>query len=280
MNRALLVGINAYPTAPLRGCLNDIDDMAAFLTTDCGFEKADIRMIKDASATKSGILEALGSLTAALNAGDRVVFHYSGHGAQMPDNTKVEPDGLDEIICPVDFDWTDGTAIRDNELHDVLKSVPPGVEFIWISDSCHSGDLERVFPNDFIQEAHVRIKRLLPPDGSEIETKINELKEHQRPVRTFVSTPEEWHLALVAACQSDQTAADASFKTGIALTTRPNGALTYCLLQILREHRDADLQQLAKLTTTQLASLGYQQEPELSGPAIITNAPFLASLKA
>jgi metacaspase-1 len=42
MNRALLVGINRYPSAPLNGCINDIEDMAKFLVDKCVFTKSDI----------------------------------------------------------------------------------------------------------------------------------------------------------------------------------------------------------------------------------------------
>ena len=37
MNRALLVGINKYPSSPLNGCINDIQDMADFLVGKCKF---------------------------------------------------------------------------------------------------------------------------------------------------------------------------------------------------------------------------------------------------
>ncbi|MFH1476981.1 MAG: caspase family protein [Verrucomicrobiota bacterium] len=51
MNRALLVGINAYPDAPLRGCVNDVTDMANFLVARRGFAQADIRLLSDRRAT-------------------------------------------------------------------------------------------------------------------------------------------------------------------------------------------------------------------------------------
>ena len=49
MNKALLVGINNYPTAPLRGCINDVTDMASFLVDKCGFQKGEIRLLVDVS---------------------------------------------------------------------------------------------------------------------------------------------------------------------------------------------------------------------------------------
>jgi hypothetical protein len=54
MNRAFLVGINAYPGNSLNGCVNDITDMAQFLVERCGFQHADIRLLTDGRATPSG----------------------------------------------------------------------------------------------------------------------------------------------------------------------------------------------------------------------------------
>ena len=115
-NRALLVGINDYPSPnQLSGCLNDIDDMSAYLQSACGFEPGDIQTIADKQATTANILAALEAFASSLAPGDRALFHYSGHGAQMPTRTSGEIDGLDEVICPVDFDWSDAHAIRDDD---------------------------------------------------------------------------------------------------------------------------------------------------------------------
>ena len=147
MNRGLLVGINSYPGAPLRGCVNDVLDMAQFLTKACGFAMNDIRLLTDDRATTTGILERIGWLLTGLKAGDRVIFHYSGHGAQMATrNPQGEVDGLDEVICPVDFDWKDEHTIRDKQFAQIFSAVPRGVEFVWVSDSCHSGGLSREMP--------------------------------------------------------------------------------------------------------------------------------------
>ncbi len=51
MNKAVLVGINEYPGCPLEGCVNDVSDMAQFLTSKCGFAPRDIRLVTDAQAT-------------------------------------------------------------------------------------------------------------------------------------------------------------------------------------------------------------------------------------
>ncbi|MBK9454893.1 MAG: caspase family protein [Bacteroidetes bacterium] len=42
MDKALLVGINKYADAPLRGCINDITDMAEHLIAHCNFKDGNI----------------------------------------------------------------------------------------------------------------------------------------------------------------------------------------------------------------------------------------------
>lgn len=146
MNRGLLVGINAYPGNELQGCINDVTDMADFLVSHCGFDEDEIRLLADGRATTSAILDRLNWLVDGAKAGDRLVFHYSGHGAQFPirdPNGKVTR--IDECICPVDFDWTEEHAIRDKEFHKIFSALHKGVDLTWVSDSCHSGDLARDF---------------------------------------------------------------------------------------------------------------------------------------
>jgi uncharacterized caspase-like protein len=269
MQRALLVGINTYPTAPLRGCVNDITDMADYLVASAGFAKADIRLLTDARATREGILERLGWLLTGVQPGDRVLFHYSGHGAQVPTrNPQGEVDGLDEVICPVDFDWTDEHLIRDKEFHRIFAAVPDGVKFFWISDSCHSQDLTKEFSPP---ATHHRSRLLVPP--ADIEWRIQTAHEQKiTPLGLLKSAAKEEVAALMAGCESAQTSADANFNG------RANGAFTYFLLQSLKTAGGAKAP-LNKLITTVRQSLqvaGYTQRPSLEGPASLCKQGFLA----
>ncbi|NBR57054.1 MAG: caspase family protein, partial [Chitinophagia bacterium] len=107
-NKALLVGINKYPDPrnELRGCINDILDMEHLIAeTNKVYAKQNIKKLTDRQATKKEIVSQIKWLLEGAQAGDQLLFHYSGHGAQAPTlNVKLEPDGLDEIICPYDFD--------------------------------------------------------------------------------------------------------------------------------------------------------------------------------
>ena len=125
-NKALLVGINAYPNPGnnLRGCINDIVDMEYFIASkNKVYQKENIRTLTDSKATKKGILSALNWLLVGVSAGDQILFQYSGHGAQIPSNNPaVEKDGLDEIICPYDFSGgaSAETAISDKEFASIF----------------------------------------------------------------------------------------------------------------------------------------------------------------
>jgi hypothetical protein len=74
--------------------------------------------------------------------GDTLVFHFSGHGTQVPDENGDEEDGMDEAICTVDLDWYTNMGICDDELREKLfLACPEGVELVAFFDCCHSGTM-------------------------------------------------------------------------------------------------------------------------------------------
>ena len=266
MNRALLVGINAYPNSPLRGCVNDVVDMATFLTQRCGFKHDEVRLLVDRRATTAAILSRLNWLVAGLRTGDRVLFQFSGHGVQLPTRAGGgEVDGLDEAICPVDFDWSEERAIRDKDFARIFAGVPSGVEFVWISDSCHSGDLSRDMRTPL-----EGLARSIPAPA-DIEWRAESARANElAPTALMSSAPQ--HFGLISGCESAQTSADANFGG------RPNGALTRFLLDAL--HQDDGLEHpLTTVISTVRSGLrqsGYSQVPQLEGDPIVLARPFLA----
>lgn len=272
MDRALLVGINKYPGCPLNGCVNDITDMANFLKDKCGFQMNNIRLLTDARATKAAIVERLNLLATGVRPGDRLLFHYSGHGAQMPTrNPAAEVDKLDEVICPVDFDWSDEHAIRDKDFYKIFATVPEGVEFVWISDSCHSGDLSKDFP-----KADHLYKTILPPE--DIDWRLQTAKELlvKSPAKiqatTLASAVKELNVALISGCKSNETSADAVFNK------RANGALTYYLLKELYSAKGLKepLSDVVKKVNKSVSTYNSTQHPQLEGSKAIACKPFAA----
>ncbi len=141
-DRALLVGINNYPYVnPLRGCLNDLEGMTALLTGTFGFPAGSIRTLRDSEATKDRIVsEVTNWLFQGATPGDRLVFHFSGHGSQISDPN--DPTGDDELLCLYDIqaDLANPQAyLTDKELGKLFSSIPDGVSFVAVFDSCHSG---------------------------------------------------------------------------------------------------------------------------------------------
>jgi metacaspase-1 len=270
MDRALLVGINAYPTQPLKGCLNDINDMREELVERHGFSLADIVVLHNGDATRDTIEMELGRLVKNLDPGDRVLFHYSGHGVQMESADPVaEPDGLDEVICPIDFDWDEPrTALRDKDIHQIFQVVPGGVQFVWISDSCHSQGLTRAFAG----HEPVRSKSLVPPP--EVAARLESIRA-RLSARLRAVAPEPrvlaraWmaaHVGLLAACSSHRTAVETTFGG------RPNGAFTRLFLDTLVAQPDQSLVDLVRAVAVKTAR--YDQTPQAEGEDAILDQPF------
>src|ERR1051326_690623 len=210
MDRALLVGINEFPGAPLAGCVKDVQSMAELLTTRCGFAKDNIRWLTDSRATTDEILTRLRWLVEGALPGDRRVFHYSGHGAQMATRNAAatEVDGLDEVICPVDFDWTDEHMIRDKQLVEIFSSVPPGVHFVWISDACHARGQDRSIERSFDFTLAPRVvtgrrRRVLSPPA-DIAWRISTARDKGLLSVTQRGGMNLLNVAFIAACQSNE----------------------------------------------------------------------------
>jgi hypothetical protein len=137
--RALCIGINDYRTSPLAGCVADAQTWAAALK-QLGFEEP--RLLLNEQATRDEILKALRELVTSSQAGDVLVFQYAGHGTQLPDHNRDEgEDGKDEALCPIDFD--SGAFVIDDDVAEIFRGIPFGVNITCFIDCCHSGTISR-----------------------------------------------------------------------------------------------------------------------------------------
>ncbi|KAI0947656.1 hypothetical protein AcW1_009360 [Taiwanofungus camphoratus] len=156
--KALLIGINycdatgynveasSKSMESLRGPRQDALDFAAFLIDKFGYDSADVTVMvedhenPDLVPSHINVRRALRyfhkSITAA-KTGDRFVFLYAGHSAQVECKEHTEEDGLDEVLVTTDLEH-----IKDNELRQYLvDDLPAGAYLTAILDSCHSGTL-------------------------------------------------------------------------------------------------------------------------------------------
>lgn len=256
------VGINAYKTSPLNGCVNDIEDVFKLLVDSYGFQQGDnMRLLCDSRATRKAIMERLNWLVSVAKAGDVCVFDYSGHGTYLPNRASSgEVDGVDECLVPYDFDWSHDHLILDDDLGKIADSLSAkGAIPIFIIDACHSGTILR----DMLQARKTKkvLNRMLPPP-IDIAARI------KRGIKrgTLAKSIENNNSAiLIAGCKEDQTSADAYF------SGRYNGALTYCLIKALKGNKNMTYLQLKEALTYELEKGGFAQIPQVVGPDNLLN---------
>lgn len=156
--RAVLVGIGDYPDpdARLDGPVNDVFSMSAALQ-ELGFSADDIRVVLNDRATNAAIRERLEWLLGDARNGDRLVFFFAGHGAQIAGyGAESEVDRLDECLAPWDFEWSKESAFTDDEFAALYSQLPYDCQFTAVLDCCHSGGMTRA--------AGARVRGLTPPD--------------------------------------------------------------------------------------------------------------------
>ena len=238
--KALLVGINRYPSQfpSLKGCVNDALMMGQLLVDEFDFETGeDMRMLVDERATKAAILERLDWLVADVRPGDILVFHYSGHGAQVPDRDGDEADKLDECLCPYDFSWDD--PLTDDDLRERVERVPVGANFTVILDCCHSGTGLRATPGQTPMPSVAR-RLLAPPDIA--FRAVKKVTIDANLVNRSVTMTEFRSLernrfgrslgdvgVLISGCKAEQESKDAWIQGDY------HGALSYSLYEALKE---------------------------------------------
>ena len=250
------VGINAYPSNGLNGCVNDIEDMFELLTKYYGFERGDnMRLLCDSRATKAAIWERLLWLVGICKEGDLCLFNYSGHGASLPNRTSHgEIDGVDECLVPYDFDWSAPHMLLDDDLGMIAdKIAAKGAIPIFIIDACHSGTILRDM--NFNPAFKMKNKCIVPP--IDIRARITDNIRNRTVVDSLADNENS---ILIAGCKEKQTSADAYFNG------KYNGALTYNLVKALKSNHSLTYAQLETVLATEMEQGGFEQTPLIIGP--------------
>jgi metacaspase-1 len=262
--KALLVGINDY--APigasdidLRGCVNDVKDMAHTLNTlgVVQSEPASMRIITDARATKSNILSGIKWLIKGAKKGDNLIFYYSGHGSQVVDLDGDELDKKDETLCPHDF-RTSG-MITDDELRKVLCTLPQGVKLSVILDSCHSGTGTRELNLQQSIGNNINYRYIEPPIDFSYFLDANPSLPVEGMLKNSSCKDNDNKInhILWAACKDNQTSAEA------LVDGEYRGVFTYCFCKILRRaNGNIENKKLLSLLSIDLKKMGFLQTPQ------------------
>lgn len=136
--RALVVAVSGYKHVDVLPVevLNDAHDIVDVLTNAalCGYLPANVKVLKDAEATKARIVEELGWLAASSSEDDTAIFYFSGHGGHFSDGNSGT------YLCPVNFRLDDvvGTGIEAAEVTTLLRAVRSN-RLAVLLDACHAG---------------------------------------------------------------------------------------------------------------------------------------------
>lgn len=268
-DRALLVAIEAYDSvyAPnLEGCKNDVSKITETLQS-ANVAASSIIYLSDKDATADNIRNGLRSLVANAKGGDRLIFHYSGHGAQVP----VSDTEAHDCIVPVDFYFQNGkyarNIITDTDFSQLFGAIPAGAQVTWISDSCSSGGLARkVFrPNQ---------RSFSLPLGAQNILQNIQVSLLQRSLKTLLLTDTANALSNVtmyAACKSTEEA------NPLLVGDKLFGAFSYALTSVLGiPLSSAPARTIVSQTVAKVISLNVVgQTPELHGDPSLYADPFL-----
>ncbi len=242
--KGLLFGIN-YINTPLelQGCWNDVNDVSTRLTQK-GF--TNITMITDEltstiKPTRANILSNITNFLASGNEGDILFLMYSGHGVYLTDYNLDEIDSNDEQIVSLDFRF-----ISDDNLKKIIMdNLKQNVTLIAVFDSCYSGSI-------------LDLKYIYLDNANNNTTSIN-----NKTSETI------GNVILISGATDSQVAADSN-KTG------RNGAMTWALLETLKNNSNITWRNLILNMRSLLANSDYTQIPQLSsGKFIDIDKPIL-----
>lgn len=270
--KALLVGINDYAPVgaggpDLRGCVNDVRDMAHTLNA-LGIVPAvpgSMRICTDACATRANILAGIRWLVTGAKKGDVIVFYYSGHGSQVADVSGEEIDRRDETICP--HDYATAGMIKDDDLRTAFAGVAAGVNLDVILDSCHSGTGTREMAALAAapQEEQVTYRYIEPPLDygyfldADPTIPLRGILKPARGEKEIVVVPGLNHV-LWAGCRDNETSGEGNIGGVI------RGYFTYCFCTVLRRAgAGITRRRVDGLVAADLIKMGVRQHPQLEG---------------
>lgn len=278
---ALCVGINKYGHGnDLSECVRDAQAWSKAATETATIltgQPFEVTTLIDQQATATRVMAELTRMTSVALAGDSLLFTFSGHGTQVPDEDGDEPDGMDEAICLLN----DSGAIEliyDDQLWNLYRQKPAGVKWVMISDSCHSGTVARAVPaplfvsNDpFRRRKHLPWQLLSALYGAAVFQRAVPM-DRQAPrlmteegwgVKDPVGARVPWPVLLNAGCQDNEYSYDAP--------KLKNGAYTYHAIQALTKMtKGSTWKEFFLEIRTQLPSKAYPQTPRLMGSYLST----------
>ena len=267
--KSLLIGINYTGSKhALRGCQQDVDNMARFLVSR-GYPSDPNSMVVLTDARSGPFYPSGHNMMAAMEwlisePNTCCFLHYSGHGGQVRDPDGDRASGYDDTIVPVDFEQN-GQLDSDTLHKHLVSKLPPSSTLFVVFDCCHSGsaiELPYVYRSDadgnvtlvdnLKQGLHlVQTAQNLLQGGFSV-AKVNDAKQLFAGAQSFFQGlkhrgepqqeglgeehfVEDWkdehkRVFMYSGCRDDQTSADAN------IAGEHVGAMSWAFLQVMRSN--------------------------------------------
>ncbi|GAA2893865.1 MULTISPECIES: caspase family protein [Streptomyces] len=245
---ALFVGIDDYPGAPLRGCVNDVRAAETWLRGRTGPEPR-VRTLYDARATRAAVLAGLEEHLGRSGPGDTALLWFSGHGSQSPTSDPGEATGWSQaLVCHDSLVPGGQPVLRDTELGALLDGIAArGTHVVAVLDCCHSGGATREYADG--------------PDGAAVRGVPWQSWWHTGSREGGGPGPEPGRHVLLAACRPQELAHE---KVIDGLT---RGMFSHALLSALDGLGPTTTYGEAHaLAHARVRVSGHIQHPELRGP--------------
>ena len=247
--KALLIGINYRGTkSALNGCINDVNSMKEYLL-EHEYTESDMTILTEDTTdkpTRNNMITAI--LDLVMSGADRLFLHYSGHGSSVRDTDGDEEDGMDETLVPLDYHKAG--MLTDDQLRGFLAFLKPHSKLTVVLDCCHSGTGMDLAYNLRTSTRWVRIKR-----GRRF-VRVRSKKTEMYKDKHYQNTPGQ--VIMLSGCLDKQYSADA-YEEG-----KFQGAMTCCLLQVLKSDPVMTWGQLLEKTRNSLKTHKYVQIANLT----------------
>ena len=230
-NSALLIGINYTGTDnELYGCINDTNSINS-LISNYNFKK--ICILTDNTVKKpdhNNILYEFKNLLSNSQAGDVLLFFYSGHGSYILDKNNNEKTGNDQVIVPCDLN-----EILDDELKNIIQTnLKKDVTLIALFDCCYSGSI-----------LDLKYQYMDSLDKNNFTENINESETIGNVI-------------MISGCSDVETSNDAN------INNTNQGAMTWAFLQAFKSQKNITWRQLLISMRDLLKKSNFRQTPQLT----------------
>ncbi|KAH8424096.1 uncharacterized protein LDX57_001853 [Aspergillus melleus] len=243
---ALLIGVNFYPTQPLKGCVNDIkliqryaesnvpSSQISALTATTPEQPGSKGLTGDPAKwpTLSNIREHLTKILSMSEPGDQVLIHYSGHGDRMLSPKNPSPHIVADhhvALVVLNEDATDTADLQGIVLAGYInRMVEKGLLVSLVLDCCFSGAFyrENCEPNSAVRTLIKASGQGEPTTSTGQRGKTSNIFRDAHTLPSWIVDPDGY--MVIAACGPHELARERQFDG------KWHGVLSYYLHETLK----------------------------------------------